>query len=173
MKKLRYRWVWRHQGQYADGHKREDIIAARKEFICQWYELIPRMRVWTGDDLTILDSEPLPPGTHPVIAWPHDESTYYVHESKWVNLLLLTKRGMVHHAWLQDLHSALKSGLVSVLLPFLEGPRTGSVPESFRMQELWTGTTKNCKKPVETGCNWSRNEYNKTCAISVKIGHKV
>ena len=115
------------------------------------------MRVWTGDDLTILDSEPLPPGTHPVIAWPHDESTYYVHdhrESKWVNLLLLTKRGMVHHAWLQDLHSALKSGPVtpvSVLLPFLEGPRTGPVPESFRMQEPWTGTAKNRSKLVVTG----------------------
>ena len=35
--------------------------------------------------------------------------------------------------------SALKSGPVSVLLPFLEGPRTGPVPESFRMQEPRTG----------------------------------
>ena len=69
--------------------------------------------------------------------------------------------------------SALNSGPVSVLLPFLEGPRTGPVQESFRMQERWTGTTKNRKKPVETGCNWSRNEYNKTRAISVEIGHKL
>ena len=45
--------------------------------------------------------------------------------------------------------SALKSGLVSVLLPFLEGLRTELVTESFRMQEPWTGTAKNCKKPVE------------------------
>ena len=66
------------------------------------------------------------------------------------------------------LGSALKSGPVSVLLPFLEGPRTGPVPESFRMQEPWTRTAKNCKKPVETGCNWSRNEYNKKRAILVK-----
>ena len=62
--------------------------------------------------------------------------------------------------------SALKSGPVLVLLPFLEGPQTGPVSESFRMQEPWTGTAKNRKKPVRTGCNWSRNEYNKTCAIS-------
>ena len=47
--------------------------------------------------------------------------------------------------------SALKSGLVSILLPFLEGPQTGLVPESFRMQEPWTGTAK---KPQKTGCNW-------------------
>ena len=69
--------------------------------------------------------------------------------------------------------SALKSGPVSVLLPFLEGPRTGPVPESFRMQEPWTGTAKNRKKPVKTGCNWSQNEYIKTRVISVKIGLKL
>ena len=39
--------------------------------------------------------------------------------------------------------SALKSGQDSVLLPFLEGPRTRPVPEGFRMQEPWTGTAKN------------------------------
>ena len=74
---------------------------------------------------------------------------------------------------LSSTNSALKSGLVLVLLPFLEGPRTGPVPESFRMQEPQTGTAKNRKKPQKTGCNWSRNEYIKTRAISVKIGHKL
>ena len=69
--------------------------------------------------------------------------------------------------------SVLKSSPVSVLLPFLEGPQTGPVPESFRMQEPWTGTAKNHKKLIETGCNWSRNEYNKTRAITAKIGHRL
>ena len=46
--------------------------------------------------------------------------------------------------------SALKSGPVSVLLPFSEGPRTGPVSEGFRMQEPRTRTAKNCKKPVVT-----------------------
>ena len=69
--------------------------------------------------------------------------------------------------------SALKSGPVSVLLSFLEGLRTRPDPESFRIQEPWTGTAKNRKKPVETGRNCSWNEYNKTCAISAKIGHKL
>ena len=50
-----------------------------------------------------------------------------------------------------DITSALKSGPVSVLLPFLEGPQTGPVPESFRMQEPRTGTAKNRKKLVVTG----------------------
>ena len=47
----------------------------------------------------------------------------------------------------EDDDSALKSGPVSVLLPFLEGPQTRPVSESFRMQEPRTGTTKNRKKP--------------------------
>ena len=67
--------------------------------------------------------------------------------------------------------SALKSGPVSVLLPFLEGPRTGPVPEGFRMQEPQTGIAKNRKKPQKTGHNQSRNEYNKTRTRSAKPGH--
>ena len=50
----------------------------------------------------------------------------------------------------QLISSALKSGPVSVLLPFLEGLQTGPVPEGFRMQEPRTGTAKNCKKTVVT-----------------------
>ena len=64
-------------------------------------------------------------------------------------------------------NSALKSGPVSVLLPFLEGPRTGLVLEGFRMQEPQTGTAK---KQQKTGRNQSRNEYNKTRARSAKVG---
>ena len=62
------------------------------------------------------------------------------------------------------LFSALKSGPVSVLLPFLDGPRTGPVPESFRIQEPRTGTEKNRKKPQKTGRNQSQNEYSKARA---------
>jgi hypothetical protein len=39
------------------------------------------------------------------------------------------------------------------------------------MQEPRTGTAKNRKKPQKTGRNQSRNKYNKTRAISAKIGH--
>ena len=64
-------------------------------------------------------------------------------------LLLLLWHGM---------DSALKSNPVTVILPFLEGPRTGPVPESFRMQKTWTRTAKKpqktTKKPVKTGRNW-------------------
>ena len=73
----------------------------------------------------------------------------------------------------QLISSALKSGPVSVLLPFLEGPQTSPVTEGFRMQEPRTGTAKNRKKPVVTGRNRSRNEYNKTRAISAKVGHRL
>ena len=42
-----------------------------------------------------------------------------------------------------SISSTLKSGPVSVLLPFLEGPQIGPVPEGFRMQELRTRIAKN------------------------------
>ena len=31
---------------YCDGHEREDVVAARKEFIDKWYALEPRMHLW-------------------------------------------------------------------------------------------------------------------------------
>ena len=65
--------------------------------------------------------------------------------------------------------SALGSGPVSVILPFMEGLQTRLVPESFRIQELQTGTAKNCKKLV--GHNWSQNEYSNTHARLAKLGH--
>ena len=55
--------------------------------------------------------------------------------------------------------SALKSGPVLVLLPFLEGPQTGPVSESFRMQEPWTGTAKNRTKLVVTGLRMNTIKY--------------
>ena len=55
--------------------------------------------------------------------------------------------------------SALKSGLVFVLFPFLKGPQTGPVTESFRKQEPWTGTTKNQSKPVVTGLGMNTIKY--------------
>ena len=65
--------------------------------------------------------------------------------------LLMCKSGIIRCSRENVAYSALKSGLVLVLLPFLEGPRTGPVPESFRMQEPWTGTAKKRKKLVVTG----------------------
>ena len=48
-------------------------------------------------------------------------------------------------------HSVLKSGPVSVLLPFLEGPQTGPVPECKNHGPEPQKTTKNRSKLVVTG----------------------
>ena len=64
---------------------------------------------------------------------------------------IIIHRGQMFGVGFKFPSSALMSGPVSVLLPFLEGTRTGPVPESFRMQEPRTGTAKNRKK---TGQNW-------------------
>ena len=61
--------------------------------------------------------------------------------------------------WLMLLPMLVLKGPVSVFLPFLERPRLGPVPESFRTQGPRTGTAKNRKKPVVTGRNRSCTEY--------------
>ena len=87
MKKLGYRWVKDHKGQYVDGHEREDVINYRQNiYLPRWYELQPRMQTWDNDGI----EEPLdlPPGVEPVVPHFHDESIYYANdrrESQWVH----------------------------------------------------------------------------------------
>ena len=87
MKKIGYRWVKKHRGQYADGHEREDVVNYRQNvFLPTWYQYESRMRTWDKDG----NEEPLnlTPGTKPVVAWFHDESIFYANdrrESQWVH----------------------------------------------------------------------------------------
>lgn len=87
MKKLGYRWVKCHKGQYVDGHERDDVVHYRKSvYLPKWYELEPRMRTWNKDGIEELMN--LPPGVPPVVPWFHDESIYYANdrrESQWVH----------------------------------------------------------------------------------------
>ena len=87
MKKIGYRWVKRHRGQYADGHEREDVVYYRQNvFLPAWYQYESRMRTWDKDG----NEQPLnlAPGTKPVVPWFHDESIFYANdrrESQWVH----------------------------------------------------------------------------------------
>lgn len=87
MKKLGYRWVKNHKGQYVDGHEREDVVAYRKKtYLPKWYEHEPRMRTW--DKAGVEEPMTLPLGVSPVVPWFHDESIYYAHDrrqSQWVH----------------------------------------------------------------------------------------
>ena len=86
MKKLRYRWVKNHKGQYVDGHEGKDVIDYRKNvYLPKWYEMEPRKRCWNNEGI----QEPLnlPPGVNPIVPWFHDESIYYANDrrlSQWV-----------------------------------------------------------------------------------------
>jgi transposase len=87
MKKLGYRWVMNHKGQYVDGHERDDVIKYRQDiYLPRWYELQPRMRTWDNDGI----EEPLDlsPGIKPVVPHFHDESIYYANDrrtAQWVH----------------------------------------------------------------------------------------
>ena len=86
MKKLGYRWVKKHRGQYVDGHEREDVVKYRQDvFLPAWYDHESRMRSWDNDGNEIPPK--LPPATRVIIPWFHDESIFYAHdrrEPQWV-----------------------------------------------------------------------------------------
>ena len=87
MKRLGYRWVKNHKGQYVDGHERGDVVDYRQNvYLSRWYELQPRMRTWDKDGV----EEPLDlaPGVEPVTPHFHDESIYYANDrrqAQWVH----------------------------------------------------------------------------------------
>ena len=60
----------------------------------------------------------------------------------------------------------VRSGLSSIAFIGRTVNRTGS----RRLQNA-RNADRDHKKPQKTGCNQSRNEYNKTCARLAKVGH--
>ncbi|KAJ3814714.1 hypothetical protein F5876DRAFT_86258 [Lentinula aff. lateritia] len=52
MRKLGYRFVKNHVGQYVDGHERDDVVKYRQTvFLPAWYSFENRMRSWDEQDL--------------------------------------------------------------------------------------------------------------------------
>ncbi|KIK72536.1 hypothetical protein PAXRUDRAFT_798401 [Paxillus rubicundulus Ve08.2h10] len=89
MHKLGYRWLRNYCGQYVDGHERPDVVDYRQSvFIPNWKAMEVCMRQWSRDGITE-EKLQLPQGTWPVIAWCHDESTFYANNrrhSGWVHV---------------------------------------------------------------------------------------
>lgn len=87
MKRMGYTWMKERRGQFADGHKREDVVEYRmKKYIPEWIRLEQRMRTWDSDGKEIPPQ--LEEGERVVIVWFHDESTFYAHDrrlTRWVH----------------------------------------------------------------------------------------
>ncbi|GLB45359.1 hypothetical protein LshimejAT787_2200220 [Lyophyllum shimeji] len=82
LKKMGYRWKLEPSGQYVDGHEREDVTTYRqKVFLPRWKELEARMRNWKTDGQAEEYTGPRPQNRR-VIAWFHDESTFYAHDRR-------------------------------------------------------------------------------------------
>ncbi|KAI5993567.1 hypothetical protein EDD15DRAFT_2367317 [Pisolithus albus] len=81
MGRLGYRWKKEPRGQYSDGHERNDVVAYRQTiFIPAWCRYQPWMRVWNyGNPIIAEPTATSPPGRH-VVAWFHDESTFYAND---------------------------------------------------------------------------------------------
>jgi hypothetical protein len=88
MKSCGFRWTTAKNGQYVDGHEREDVVDYRQnKFLPAWCTLDSKMRKWSSADITQLDNEQLTTGRHTVV-WFHDKSTFYAHDrrkKRWVH----------------------------------------------------------------------------------------
>ena len=75
-----YSWSTARNGQYVDGHEREDVVEYQQsKFLPAWYALDSKTRKWSANDINQLkDGQILP--DRPTIVWFHDESTFYTHD---------------------------------------------------------------------------------------------
>lgn len=83
-----YTWTIAHNGQYVDGHEREDVVEYRQNrFLPAWCALESRMRKWSSNDPTQLEEGQILPA-RPTVVWFHDESTFFAHDRRkkhWVH----------------------------------------------------------------------------------------
>jgi hypothetical protein len=77
---LEYRYRTPLKGQYADGHKREDVVNYRDQiFLPYWRQISERMLNWADGNLP--EFGPAVRGRR-VITWFHDESVFYAHDRR-------------------------------------------------------------------------------------------
>lgn len=85
MRTVGYRWGKAPNGQYVDGHEREDVVVyCQTVFLPIWAEMLSRTRVFED---CIENHIPHLSGCH-IVIWNHDESTYYSNDCRkirWVH----------------------------------------------------------------------------------------
>jgi hypothetical protein len=80
-----YRWTKNPQGQFVDGHERDNVVSYRNNvFIPAIKRFEASERVWTVEN----DAVEGPPPFRRTVAWWHDESTFYANDRRkirWVH----------------------------------------------------------------------------------------
>ncbi|KAG1747844.1 uncharacterized protein EDB91DRAFT_1048115, partial [Suillus paluster] len=88
MENCGFRWTTAKNGQYIDGHEREDVVNYRQnKFLPVWYSVDPNTRKWSSVDVSKLEEGQATTGRRTVV-WFHDESTFYAHDrrqKRWVH----------------------------------------------------------------------------------------
>jgi len=90
MSTLGYRWREEKTGQYVDGHECDDVVTYRQTvFLPLWESFQYHLRNWNEDDLMVEENNTeTPSGCRQIVAWFHDESTFYAHDRRnvrWVH----------------------------------------------------------------------------------------
>lgn len=88
MNAMAYRYQREKNGQYKDGHEREDVVEYRQETFLPLVEKLERRMQLRDKDGTIIQEPNLAPGEVPLIEWKHDETTFYANDrrrTRWVH----------------------------------------------------------------------------------------
>ncbi|KAJ7026020.1 hypothetical protein C8F04DRAFT_966959 [Mycena alexandri] len=90
LKRLDWRYGYRKNGMYIDGHEREDVVAYRAAFVKRWLEEYePRMVSYDNDgnpvknlEGYVLTGKNCTGQPFQIILVTHDESTFYAHDRR-------------------------------------------------------------------------------------------
>ena len=79
MSLLGYRWKLESTGQYADGHKQQDVVQYQQQiFFPRWKKLEANMRVYNVNGSEESSGDPISEAPlRRVVVWFHDESIFY------------------------------------------------------------------------------------------------
>lgn len=90
---LSWRYTWKKNGMYVDGHEREDVVEYRKQFVQRWKENYEKWFILYDDSngsvLSHPTGFPVPEGERfRLVLVTHDESMFYGNDRrklKWIN----------------------------------------------------------------------------------------
>jgi hypothetical protein len=90
MQRLEYRWKPIPNGQYVDGHEREDVVQYRQdEYLPALAKLYPGLTMYNNDGTEHIPFGPQLLAPRRIIIWWHDESTFYANDRRkvrWVHV---------------------------------------------------------------------------------------
>jgi len=91
LRKMSWRYAWKRNGMYINGHERDDVVAYRNRFLERWKEYEKRFVIYDNDGNVLSTPTGFPVAQEcrfRLILVTHDESTFYQNDrwkTKWTH----------------------------------------------------------------------------------------